>query len=302
VKRAAVLYNPTKVSDPPGLTTRVDKFFAQAGWDAPLWLETTREDPGDGMCRQAVDEGCDVVFVCGGDGTVMAAATGLAGSGVPLAILPAGTGNLLARNLDLPLDDEKASLRIGTEGRARAIDVGAFEDRKFVVMAGLGFDAAMMRDAPEGLKKYVGWPAYVVSAARHLRGRGIRVAITVDDERTVHRRVRTVVVGNVGKLQGGIPLLPDAKPDDGVLDVVVVAPRHLVDWARVAGRVVRRADVPDRRMERLRGEHVVIEASRAQPRQLDGDVISDDKTMDIRVEKAALLVMVGPVGAVRGAR
>jgi diacylglycerol kinase (ATP) len=299
VKRAAVVYNPTKVPDLPGLTTRVDKFFAQAGWDASLWLETTQQDPGVGMCRQAVDEGCDVVFVCGGDGTVMAAATGLAGSGVPLAILPTGTGNLLARNLDLPLDNEKESLRIGTEGRARPVDVGAIEDRKFVVMAGLGFDAAMMRDAPEGLKKYVGWPAYVVSAAKHLRGRGIRVAITVDDARTVHRRVRTVVVGNVGRLQGGIPLLPDAQPDDGVLDVVVIAPRNLLDWARVAGRVVRRADVPDRRMERFRGEHVVIETSRPQPRQLDGDVIADGMTMDIRIEKGALPVMVAAAGATR---
>ncbi len=299
MKRSAVVYNPTKVADLPGLTTRVDKFFAQAGWDAPLWLETTQEDPGVGMCRQAIDEGCDVVFVCGGDGTVMAAATALAGSGVPLAILPTGTGNLLARNLDLPLDDEKQSLRIGVEGRVRAIDVGAIEDRKFAVMAGLGFDAAIMRDAPEGLKKYVGWPAYVVSAAKHLRGRGIRVSITVDDAPTVHRRVRTVVVGNVGKLQGGIPLLPDAVADDGVLDVVVIAPRHLVDWARVAGRVVRRADVPDRRMERFRGEHVLIETSRPQPRQLDGDVISDGTTMDIRIEQGALQVMVGPVSGAR---
>jgi YegS/Rv2252/BmrU family lipid kinase len=299
VKRAAVVYNPTKVPDLPGLTTRVDKFFAQAGWDAPLWLETTQPDPGVGMSRQAVDEGCDVVFVCGGDGTVMAAATGLAGSGVPLAILPAGTGNLLARNLGLPLDNEQESLRIGVEGSTRNIDVGAVEDRRFAVMAGIGFDAAMMRDAPEGLKKTVGWPAYIVSAAKHLRGRGIAVQITIDDGEPMDRRVRTVVVGNVGKLQGGIPLLPDAVPDDGVLDVVVIAPRHLVDWARVTGRVLRRADVPDRRMERLRGEHIVIETGRPQPRQLDGDVISDGTAMDIRIEKGALQVMVGPVSRAR---
>ena len=128
-------------------------------------------------------------------------------------------------------------------------------------MAGLGFDAAIMRDAPEGLKKAVGWPAYVVSAGKHLRGRGIRVTITIDGGEPMHRRVRTVVVGNVGKLQGNIPLLPDAKPDDGILDVVVIATRNVLDWARVAGRVLRRADVPDRRMERFTGKHVLIEAS-----------------------------------------
>jgi diacylglycerol kinase family enzyme len=149
-----------------------------------------------------------------------------------------------------------------------------------------------MRDAPEGLKKAVGWPAYVVSATKHLRGRGIRVTLTFDDGKPLHRRVRTVVVGNVGKLQGNIPLLPDAKPDDGVLDIVVIATRNVVDWARVAGRVVRRAHVPDRRMERFTAKHVLIEASHRQPRQLDGDVIDDSRTMDITVEPGAVQIRV----------
>jgi len=225
----------------------------------------------------------------------MAAVTALAGGDVPMAILPAGTGNLLARNLDLPINDEEACLDIATSGRLRSIDVASVDDdRKFAVMAGLGFDAAIMRDAPEGLKKAVGWPAYIVSAAKHLRGRGIRVTITVDDGQPLHRRVRTVVVGNVGKLQGNIPLLPDAEPDDGILDVVVIATRNVLDWARVTGRVVRRAHVPDRRMERFTGTHVLVEASHRQPRQLDGDVIEDGRSMDIRIEPGALKVMVAP--------
>ena len=292
MKRAAVVFNPTKVTDLDALKRRVEPFMASNGWEPPLWLETTVEDPGIGMCRQAVDEGCDVVFVAGGDGTVMAAATAMASSGVPLAILPTGTGNLLARNLDLPLNDEAACLRIGIAGRDRAIDVAGVADRKFVVMAGLGFDAAIMRDAPEGLKKAVGWPAYVVSATKHLRGRGMRVTLTLDDGTPLQRRVRTVVVGNVGKLQGNIPLLPDAKPDDGVLDIVVISIRNVLDWVRVGGRVMRRADVPDRRMERFTAKHVVIEASHTQPRQLDGDVIEPGKVMDIRIEPGALTVRV----------
>jgi YegS/Rv2252/BmrU family lipid kinase len=292
VKRAGVVYNPIKVTDLPALTKRVETFMSRHGWDQPLWLETTEDDPGAGMCRIAVKQECDVVFVAGGDGTVMAAVTAMAGCGVPLAIIPTGTGNLLARNLDLPINDEEACPRVGISGRTRAIDVASVEDRKFVVMAGLGFDAAIMRDAPEGLKKAVGWPAYVVSAAKHLRGRGIRVTITIDDGRPMHRRVRTVVVGNVGKLQGNIPLLPDARPDDGILDVVVIATRNVIDWARVTGRVVRRAHVPDRRMERFTGRHVLVEASHRQPRQLDGDVIEDSRSMDIRIEPSALKVMV----------
>jgi YegS/Rv2252/BmrU family lipid kinase len=307
VSRAAVVYNPVKVPDPDALRDRVCEFMAAHGWAEPVWLATTADDPGIGMCRTAVEQGCDVVFVAGGDGTVMAAVTAMAGCGTPLALLPAGTGNLLARNLDVPLDEEEC-LRIGISGRTRTIDVGVVDERKFAVMAGLGFDAAMMRDAPEGLKKAVGWPAYVVSATRHLRGRGIRVSLTIDDGQPMHRRVRTVVVGNVGRLQGNIPLLPDAEPDDGILDVVVIATRNLVDWARVTGRVLRRADVPDRRIERFRATHVQIEASRAQPRQLDGDVIEEGRQMDIRIEPGALQVRVpaiapaGPSARRRGRR
>ena len=293
MKRAGVVYNPTQVTDLAALKARVEPFMSARGWETPLWLETTVDDPGVGMCQRAVKEDCDVVVIAGGDGTVMAAVTAMASCDVPLAILPTGTGNLLARNLDLPINDEKACLDIAISGRVRTIDVASVDDdRKFAVMAGLGFDAAIMRDAPEGLKKRVGWPAYVVSAAKHLRGRGIRVAITLDDGEKLHRRVRTVVVGNVGKLQGNIPLLPDARPDDGILDVVVIATRNVVDWARVTGRVVRRAHVPDRRMERFTCQHVLVEASHLQPRQLDGDVIEDSRSMDIRIEPGALKVMV----------
>src|SRR4051812_46587740 len=233
-----------RVTAPKALRERVESFMSHAGWEAPFWLETTADDPGVGMCKQAQEQGCTVVFACGGDGTVMAAATALAGTGVALAILPLGTGNLLARNLDLPLDDESAALRIGVSGATRYIDVGAIENKKFVVMAGLGFDAAIMRDAPERLKKTVGWPAYIVSGAKHLRGRRISVRIIIDSEEPIERRVRTVLVGNVGRLRGGLVLMPNARPDDGVLDVAVLAPRNALDWLRLSGRVLRRADVP----------------------------------------------------------
>jgi len=292
VSRAAFVVNPTKVANPAALRQRVEAFMSRAGWEPPLWLETTVDDPGVGMCNQAIAEGCTVVYVCGGDGTVMAGATALSGTDVPMAIVPLGTGNLLARNLDLPLDDEAAALRIGVYGAIRRIDVGAIEGRRFVVMAGLGFDAAIMRDAPERLKKTVGWPAYVVSGAKHMRGRRISVTITIDGGEPMERRVRTVLVGNVGKLQGGLLLLPSARPDDGVFDIAVLAPRNALDWARLTGRVLRRKDVPDQRMERFRGKHGVIEASRPQPRQLDGDLIEDGRTMDIEIEPGALAVRV----------
>ena len=243
VSRAAVVYNPIKVTDLPALTTRVEKFMSEQRLGAAaLAGDHARRTPASACAARRVDEGCDVVFVCGGDGTVMAAATALAGQPVPLAILPAGTGNLLARNLDLPINDEAQCLRIGVSGRDPRDRRGGGRGPQVRGDGGPRASTPRSCGTPRrGLKKKVGWPAYVVSAAKHLRGRGIRVTITIDDGTPLHRRVRTVVVGNVGKLQGNIPLLPDAQPDDGVLDVVVIAIRNVLDWARVAGRVVRRA-------------------------------------------------------------
>ena len=290
--RAAVIYNPIRVPDFPALRARIEAQMTRAGWAEPLWLGTTVDDPGAGMCAAAAKEKSDLVIVCGGDGTVRVCAGALAGTDMPLALLPAGTGNLLARNLGIPLDDENGALRIALSGEDRRIDVASVEGHRFVVMAGLGFDAAIMRDASEGLKRTIGWPAYVVSGARHLRGRGIRVRVTLDDGEPFSRRVRTAVVGNVGKLLAGIPLLPDAEADDGVLDLVLLAPASIVGWARVAGRVLSRRGRVDRRVERFRAKHVLLETSQPQPRQLDGDLIEDGRTMDIRIEPAALSVRV----------
>ena len=290
--RAAVIYNPIKVADLPAMRVRVQHQMGRAGWAEPMWLGTTVDDPGAEMCARAVEDKVDLVIVAGGDGTVMACVTALAGGDTPLALLPAGTGNLLARNLAIPLDDEEAALRIALSGADRRIDVGAVEEHKFAVMAGLGFDAAMVRDAPEGLKRAVGWPAYVVSGARHLRGRGIRVRVTLDDGEAFSRRVQTVVVGNVGKLQAGIPLLPDARFDDGRLDVVVVAPVRTWGWLAVAVRVLRRGRTTDDRLARLTGSSVVVRASQPLARQLDGDPVDEGRELRCRVLAGTLLVRV----------
>ncbi|MDQ1540269.1 MAG: hypothetical protein QOH29_995, partial [Actinomycetota bacterium] len=185
--------------------------MTKAGWEPPLWLETTEEDPGRGQAEDAIKQGVDVVLVCGGDGTITACAAALANSRVPLAIVPAGTGNLLARNLELPLDRD-AALEIALTGSDRTLDVGTIDGEPFVVMAGMGLDAVMLSDASEALKARVGWAAYVLSAARHLRDRPVEVELTGDDAAPIHRRIHGLVVGNVGRLQGGVPLLPDAEP------------------------------------------------------------------------------------------
>jgi diacylglycerol kinase family enzyme len=228
--------------------------------------------------------------ICGGDGTVMACLSGLADSGVPVAIIPVGSGNLLARNLGIPLGLDE-SLATAVDGMDRRIDLGRLGDQPFAVMAGMGFDAAMMADTTEGMKRFAGWPAYVVSGLRHLRDPVMRVRICIDDGPMLRRSARTVLVGNVGQLEGGLELLPDAAADDGLLDVAVVAPRTLRDWLRVAYRIARHRR-HDRHLERFTGQTISIEADRVVPRQIDGEVIDEGRRIDVHVEPGALVVRV----------
>jgi YegS/Rv2252/BmrU family lipid kinase len=287
--RAAVIVNPAK-PDAAKVREQVGEALAAAGWSPSLWLETTPQDPGHGMAEAAVAANVGLVVICGGDGTVMACLSALAGSGVPVAIIPVGSGNLLARNLGIPLGSDD-SLAAAIDGVDRRIDLGRLDGRPFAVMAGMGFDAAMMADTTEGMKRVAGWPAYLVSGLRHLRDPVMRLRLRVDDGPPLRRSARTVVVGNVGQLEGGLELLPDAVADDGLLDVVVVAPRTLRDWLRVAYRIARHRR-HDRHVERFRGATVSIEADRPVPRQMDGEVISEGHRIDIRVEPGALIVRV----------
>ncbi|WP_189078388.1 diacylglycerol/lipid kinase family protein [Mangrovihabitans endophyticus] len=264
--------------------------LSDAGWPEPAWLETTPEDPGRGMAAQAREDGAEVVFACGGDGTVMACVTALAGSDVAMAVLPAGTGNLLAANLGLATD-AATGVQVALEGGRKRIDVGMVDDRCFAVMAGMGFDAQMLEGTSEAAKKRIGWLAYLGGAIKYLRDRPMRVRIVVDDGPPMPRRPRTVIVGNVGRLQGGVRLLQDAEPDDGKLDVAVLSPNSLGHWARLGWAVIRRRKrVP--LMETFSAERVEIISNRVQPRQLDGDLIDPGKRLKIQVRPRALLLCV----------
>jgi diacylglycerol kinase family enzyme len=288
--RSAVVVNPAKVPDLDLLRRTIVEGLVVAGWPEPMWLETTVEDSGRGQASQAVKDGAEVVFVCGGDGTVMACITALAGSDVAMAVLPAGTGNLLATNLGLT-GDAAVGVEVALQGGRRRIDVGVVDDRCFGVMAGMGFDAQMLDATSETAKKHIGWVAYAFGALRHLRDRPMRVRISLDGGRAFSRRPRTVIVGNVGRLQGGVRLLVDAEPDDGLLDVAVLSPKTLRHWVALGWGVLRRkAAVP--LMETFTAARVEIRSNRAQPRQLDGDTIAPGKHMLITVRPRALLLCV----------
>jgi YegS/Rv2252/BmrU family lipid kinase len=287
-----LVVNPVKVDDASALLDRVAKRSAELGLPVPRLVPTSKEDPGEGQARDAAAGGADLVLVAGGDGTVRAAAQGLAHSGVPLGILPQGTGNLLARNLGIPQDDDEA-LEVALSGADRTLDLGRLDDgMAFAVMAGTGFDALMMREAPEGLKSVIGWPAYIVGGIRGLRHRRVHLRLRLDDEPPREAVVRTVLVGNVGRLQGGLQLLPDAAPDDGALDVALVSPRSPADWVVLVVRGLTRRHKPDRRLELLRGRRIEVRTRRPEARQVDGELIDNGRGFTAEVDPAAFIVRV----------
>jgi diacylglycerol kinase (ATP) len=287
-----LIANPIKVEDLEALLDRVAARSADLGLPVPRLVPTTVQDPGEGQARDAVTAGAGLVLVAGGDGTVRAAAQALAHTGVPLGILPQGTGNLLARNLGIPQADDEA-LDVALGGADRTIDLGRLDDgTAFAVMAGTGFDARMMREAPEGLKGVVGWPAYLVGGARGMRRSRVHVQVQLDDDPPRSTVVRTVLVGNVGRLQAGLQLLPDAVPDDGLLDVALVAPRNAKDWVVLVARAITRRHRPDHRLELLRGRRIVVATRRPEPRQVDGDLVDDGRGFTAQVDAGALVVRV----------
>jgi YegS/Rv2252/BmrU family lipid kinase len=288
--RAAVVVNPTKHADGARFRAEVTEAMAAHGWGDPLWLETTPDETGRGLAAAAVEEQVDVVLASGGDGTVTACAEGVAGSGVPLAVLPAGTGNLLARNLGLPMALDQA-LAVGLTGRDRRLDVGNANGHSFVAMAGIGFDAMLLDSTGEPLKKRLGWLAYAVSALRHLRARPVRATLRADGGPALRRRASGIIVGNVGALQGGLALLPGAEPDDGVLDLMVLTARGWSGWLALATDVLLRRTRTGR-VVRSEFRELRVQLDRPQLWELDGEVMGMTRQLVVVVQPGQLLVRV----------
>lgn len=312
--RTFVIVNPTKFDDLDAIQRDVTQAAVAAGGQPPTFLETTEDDPGFGQTRTALLDGPDVICALGGDGTVRAVAQVLAGTGVPLGLLPGGTGNLLARNVRAPVDDLADAVTSALTGVDCTIDTGWLlldptQDQLadptpvvhrpanahlFTVMAGLGFDAAIMDDAPEGLKDKVGWAAYVASATKNLRADGFELTVSIDGTTTDPVTARTIVVGNCGALTGGLVLLPDAVMDDGLLDVATLTPENLAQWVGVASTVLRRQGDDGPSIERRQGRDVVVSVDPPQRVEVDGDVLEAAARVRIVVEPESLVVRTSP--------
>ena len=295
-RRCAVIFNPIRIADIATFRRHVNYELHTRGWHRTLWLETTEEDPGREMTRTAVKENVDLVLGAGGDGTIRVICSELAGTGIPFGLVPAGTGNLLARNIGIPLD-EAAALSVAFDGLDKEIDlvkitVDGKNSDHFAVMAGIGIDAMIMQGARPDLKKAVGPAAYFLSAARSANHPALLASINLDGRQALRRRAHVIVVGNVGYLTANIPLIPDAKADDGLLDVIVASPRNILDWVRLTARVLTRQRRRDHQLVRLTGRTVKITVDRPDHYQMDGDPAGECRSLEAEVQPGALRLRV----------
>lgn len=313
-RRAALVYNPIKV-DAVRLRSAVVDISREAGWEPPAFYPTTIADAGQQATAAALARGADVILVAGGDGTVRAVAEAIAGSGIPLAIVPSGTGNLLARNLGLPLGDPAEMIRAAMGDFRHPIDIGwarlvrpdgSQSEHAFVVLAGIGLDADMIANTRADLKRSVGWIAYVDGAARSLpRARPFRSVYQIDDGRLHSTRVHSILFANCGTLPGGISLIPDASITDAILDIAVIQPTGVLGWLGVwrkiwwdnsvllrfrAGRRVLERRGRDASVHYFRGIAAEAAATRPTPIELDGDEFGEAVRITCRIDPGALLL------------
>jgi diacylglycerol kinase (ATP) len=267
------------------------RLIAAQGCGTLLWYEVGKSRRSPKKAKLARRKGAELIFIWGGDGMVQRCAGALAGSGVPVAVVPAGTANLLASNLGIPRDIAQA-VHIGFHGRRLALDLGKLNGERFAVMAGAGFDGELIRQAGRGLKARVGRLAYVWTGLRHVRDRAVPMTIKVDGTPWFDGRASCVLVGNVGTITGGIRAFDDARPDDGWLELGVATAEGALAWARTLGRMaVGRADrSPFVRTTRARAADVKLGAPLTF--ELDGGARGVTTRLKVRVDAGALTVCV----------
>ncbi|MFI7614675.1 diacylglycerol/lipid kinase family protein [Nonomuraea terrae] len=269
--------------------------IAEQGAGDLLWYEVAKSKKTRKKVREALDQGAELVFVWGGDGMVQRCADAMAGSGVPMAILPAGTANLFATNLGVPADLEEA-VRIGFRGRRERLDLGLLNGEHFAVMAGAGFEAEMIADVDGQAKKRLGRLGYVRAAVRHVGGPRVPMKVKIDGTSWFEGRASCLLLGNVGTITGGIEAFDDARPDDGWLEVGVSTAKGPVQWARVLGRMAsgRSDGSPFVRVTRARK----VSARFASPLtyELDGGDRGATTRLKAKAVPGALTVCLPPAG------
>jgi diacylglycerol kinase family enzyme len=260
--------------------------LADRGVTDPIWYQVPKSKKASKKAKQAVGSGAEVLLVWGGDGTVRRCLDAVAGSGVPIGILPAGSANLLAANLGIR-EDLEAALETALHGSVRVLDVGVLNDERFAVMAGAGFDAVMVRDADDR-KDQLGRFAYLLSGIKALRTDRVRTTIDVDGDRWFEGRTSCVLVGNVGVASGGLVVFPDAHPDDGELEIGVVTADGPWEWARVFVGLIRRRAARSSLVRTTRGRDFDVRFDRGLPYEVDGGDRDSANRLRIHIEPSAV--------------
>jgi YegS/Rv2252/BmrU family lipid kinase len=275
-----------------GGLTELRRVLEAAGVDDPFWCEVPKSRKAPAQVRRALDDGAELIIAWGGDGMVQRCIDVLAGTGVTLAIIPAGTANLFATNLGIPKDIEQA-VAIGLHGARRTLDVGRFNGERFAVMAGAGFDAAMIRDAGEGgLKERLGRVAYVWTGSKNLRSKPFRADIKVDGVDWYNGKASCILLGNVGKLFGGVEAFEDARPDDGKLELGVVTAEGLLEWGRILARTAAGSANASPFVQTTKASSVKVKLNRKVLYELDGGDRTKTKAFKVKVEPGAITVCV----------
>ena len=265
--------------------------LAREGVTYPLWYEVTKSRHAPACARRAAAQGAEVIFVWGGDGTVQRCIDAVAGTGTAVAILPAGTANLLAMNLQIP-DDVPGAVRIGLHGDRRRMDTGSVNGEHFTVMAGAGFDARMISEAGRGMKDRLGRAAYLYTGIRNLSARRVKARVDVDGERFFKGRVSCVLAGNVGRVLGGIEAFPQARPDDGLLEFGVVTAKNPAEWARTFSRLALGQAERSPFVQVTHGTKVKIRFDRKIPYELDGGARPARRELRIKARPGSITICV----------
>jgi diacylglycerol kinase (ATP) len=262
-----------------------------AGVTDPLWYEVNKSKKAPKKARKALDAGAELVLVWGGDGMTQRCVDALAGSGVTVGLLPAGTANLLASNLGIPHKLSEA-VQIALHGKNRALDLGRFEGEHFAVMAGAGFDATLVGGADRKAKARLGRLAYMRSGLSALQDRTVGAEVTVDDQTWYTGPASCVLFGNVGRITGGVPAFDDADPTDGEIEVGVTTASGALQWARTLGRVALGRSEKSPYVRMTRGRKISVKLDRPLPVELDGGARDEAKKFSVKVVPAAITVRV----------
>ena len=257
----------------------------------PLWHEVNKSRKAPKHARRALADGAEIIFVWGGDGMVQRCVDALAGTKAVLAILPAGTANLLAANLGIPGGLAEA-VRVGLHGDRRLLDTGSVNGERFAVMAGAGFDARMIKQADRKMKNRMGRAAYLYTGAQNLTARRVKTVIKVDGARFFKGRAACVLTGNVGKILGGVEAFPQAQPDNGLLELGVVTARNPAQWARTLGRAALGQASKSPFVHLTRGRQFRIRFDQRLPYELDGGARPPARKLRINVHPASIRICV----------